>query len=80
MNTALLILGLVLLLLFFLNIKSAADVLCRIIGGFAVLLIYNHLAGIFSLDIVGINLFSALIAGVMGLPGGILLFCAALFL
>lgn len=80
MNTAILILGFVLVLLFFLNIKSAADVFCRIIGGFAVLLIYNYLAGVFSLKVVGINLISALLAGIMGLPGGILLFCAALFL
>ena len=80
MNTLTIILGIVLVILFFLNIKNAADVLCRIVGGFAFLLLYNMIAPVFSLQGVGINLISSLVAGVMGLPGGVLLVCASLFL
>ena len=80
MNTLLLIMGFVLTVLFFLNIRKAADVLCRIIGGFAVLFIYNAFAPMLSLKCVGINLLSALCTGVMGIPGSVLLLCAAVFL
>ena len=80
MNTLTIILGVLLVTLFFLNIKNAADILCRIAGGFAFLLLYNMLAPSFSLQSVGINLISSLVAGVMGLPGGILLVCATLLL
>lgn len=78
MNVLLIILGVLLCILFFLNIKNAADVLCRIIGGFALLYLYNMVAPMMGLSAVGINLISALIAGAMGIPGGILLLCAAI--
>jgi len=80
LNIVLIILGVILTVLFFLNVKNAADILCRIIGGFAVLLIYNRFAGVFSLETTGINLISSFIAGILGLPGGILLFCATVLL
>lgn len=80
MNTVLLILGVVLTVLFFLNVKNAADVLCRIIGGFAVLFIYNAFAPMLSLSTVGINIISALCSGILGVPGSILLLCSAVFL
>lgn len=80
MNILLIILGALLCILFFLNIKNAADVLCRIIGGFALLYLYNMLAPMFGFNAVGINLLSAIIAGGMGIPGGILLLCAAIYL
>ena len=76
----LIILGVILTLLFFLHIKSAADILCRIIGGFAVLFVYNALAVKFSLPVVGINFLSAVISGLLGLPGGGLIVCCAAFL
>lgn len=75
-----LFLGVLLTALFFLHIKSAADILCRIIGGFSVLLIYNALALHFCVPEVGINLFSAITAGLLGIPGGALLICCAIFL
>ena len=78
MNILLIILGALLCILFFLNIKNAADILCRIIGGFALLYLYNMLAPMMGFKGVGINLLSALIAGGMGIPGGILLLCAAI--
>ena len=80
MNTLTIILGVILATLFFINIKNAADVLCRIVGGFAFLLLYNMTAPVFTLQSVGINLISSLVAGILGLPGGLLLVCAALFL
>ena len=80
MDIAIIILGVILTALFFLHIKSAADVLCRIIGGFSLLFIYNTVAMHFLIPVVGINLFSAVIAGLLGLPGGALLICCAAFL
>lgn len=80
MDMLILLLGAVLTILFFLNIKNAADILCRIVGGFALLLIYNAAAPHFSLSQVGINLLSALLTGTMGAPGAALLVCAAIFL
>lgn len=80
MNVLLIILGIVLTALFFLNIKSAADILCRIIGGFALLLIYNHIAGIFSLEMAGINLFTSFVAGILGFPGAATIILMAVFL
>ena len=63
MEFLLIILGFILTLLFFLNIKSAADILCRIAGGFALLIFYNMCAPVLSLAAVGVNIFSALICG-----------------
>lgn len=79
MNMVLIIMGTVLAVLFFLNIKSAADVLCRTVGGFVILLLYNAVAMSLSVPPVGINLISALLTGLLGLPGGaLLIFCAIL--
>ena len=80
MDMLILLLGVILVVLFFLNIKNAADLLCRIVGGFALLLIYNAAAPHLSLQPVGINLISALFTGIMGAPGTVLLVCAAAFL
>ena len=65
------ILGTALVVLFFLNINSAARLLCKIAGGFAVLFLYAPL-GVFLPD-VGINLVTATVLAVLNLPGGILL-------
>lgn len=75
MNVIYAILGIVPAVLFFINIRNAADVLCRIIGGFAFLIIYNMLAPAFSFMPVGINLISSAVAGIIGIPGWILLLC-----
>lgn len=80
MNVLFIILGIVLTVLFFLNIKSAADILCRIIGGFALLLIYNHIAGVFSLNMAGINLFTSFVAGMLGIPGTAAIILMTVFL
>lgn len=77
MEFLLIILGFILTVLFFLNIKSAADILCRIAGGFALLIFYNMCAPVLSLAAVGVNIFSALICGTLGIPGGILLVCCS---
>ena len=79
MNYIYSVLGLVLTTLFFLNIRSAADLLCRIVGGFALLFIYNAAAPLISLTPVGINLISSSVAGIMGLPGAVLLICCNFF-
>ncbi len=72
------ILGVVLTVLFFLNIKNAADILCRIIGGVSLLIIYNTV--FHGLPAVGINLISGTVAGLLGLPGGLLIILLGLFL
>ncbi len=72
--------GALLLALFFLNMRTAADVLCRIICGFMILLLYSSVAPAAALPIVGVNLITALIIGFLGIPGGILLLCTAAFL
>jgi len=70
----------VLTVLFFLNIRSASDILCRIAGGFAVLMLYNTLSAVLPVSPVGINLISSAVSGIMGLPGAILLIlCGKLF-
>lgn len=80
MNILLIVLGVVLTVLFFLHIKSAADLLCRIVGGFAFLIIYNSVAPFVSLPVLGINLVSAALCGILGLPGGAMLILLNLFL
>ena len=80
MNYIYIVLGIILTVLFFLNIRSAADILCRIAGGFAFLFLYNALTPPLSLSPVGINLLSSAVTGILGLPGGILLICCKLFL
>ena len=69
----LLILGVLLFVLFFANLKSAANLLCRGIGGFAFLILFNTISPLVSLSPVGANIVSALICGVLELPGAILL-------
>ncbi len=78
MTVIYIILGMVLTVLFFLNIKNAADILCRIVGGMGVLIVYNTVMT--SSTQVGINLVSAIIVGLLGLPGGLLLLCLTVFL
>lgn len=79
MDMLFIILGAILVLLFFLYIKNAAEILCRIVGGFSLLIIYNALAMKFSIPVVGINLFSSLTTGLLGAPGGALLILCATF-
>ncbi len=76
MTAIYIILGIILTVLFFLHIKSAADILCRIIGGFAFLYIYNSVA--YGLPLLGINVISAAVCGILGLPGLGLLICLGL--
>ena len=78
MTVIYIILGIVLTVLFFLNIKNAADILCRIVGGMGILIVYNTVMT--SSTQVGINLVSAIIVGLLGLPGGLLLLCLTVFL
>lgn len=76
MTAIYIILGIILTVLFFLHIKSTADILCRIIGGFAFLYIYNSVA--YGLPLLGINVISAAVCGILGLPGLGLLICLGL--
>ena len=80
MDSVLTILGVLLALLFFLNIRPASEVFCRIICGFSVLIALNSVAMLFSPVRVGVNLITALIIGVFGAPGGALIFAVTLFL
>lgn len=80
MKSLLLILGAALGVLFFLNIKSASEVLLRIICGFCVLLAINSALVLFSSQTLGINLITALITGILGAPGVIFILAAALIL
>ena len=80
MKLLIIALGFILTILFFLNIKSAADILCRIAGGFAILLLYNSLAPSLPFTAVGINAVSAFICGICGIPGGLLLVALNLFI
>ena len=80
MNFLLIILGIILTVLFFLNIKSAATLLCRILGGFLLLLIYNSLSQAVSLPSVGINLITAVLCGFLEIPGLGLVICCHFFL
>ena len=75
MTVIYIILGIVLTLLLFLNIKNAADFLCRIISGFVALIIYNTVAPTLSIPLLGINIISAAVIGLLGLPGGLLILC-----
>ena len=75
MEFLLIIIALVLGVLFTLNIKSTAAILCRIAGGFAFLLIYNSVAPHLNLPPIGINIISSAICGILGVPGGLLLVC-----
>ncbi|MBR1970089.1 MAG: pro-sigmaK processing inhibitor BofA family protein [Clostridia bacterium] len=80
MKSLLIILGVILGALFFLNIKSASEVFSRIICGFCVLLVINSALVLFSAQTLGINLITALITGIFGAPGVIFILAAALIL
>ncbi len=80
MKSLLLILGAVLIILFFLNIKPASEVLCRILCGFCVLIAVNSALVFFSSQALGINLITALLTGILGAPGVIFILAAALIL
>ena len=71
MELFLIVIAIVLGVVFFLNMKSTALILCRIVGGFLFLLIYNSLP----LPTVGINLVTAAVCGVLEVPGWLLLLC-----
>lgn len=73
MNTLIIIAAVFLALLFFLNIKPFSVVLCRIFCGFASLFLLNYTAAFLGFPSVGINIFSAIIAGLLELPGCLLL-------
>jgi len=72
--------GILLLTLFFFNIKKAVDILCRIIGGAFFLIFYNNLVPFIPLPLLGVNLISSTVCGVLGVGGWILLICCRLFL
>ena len=80
MTVVYIISGILLTVLFFLNIKNAAEFLCRIIGGFFFLYIYNTVAPMLTLPLLGINVISATVSGLLGLPGSLLLLCLVFFL
>ena len=71
MEFLLIIIAVVLGGVFFLNMKRTALILCRIVGGFLFLLLYNALP----LPSVGINLVTAAVCGVLEIPGWLLLLC-----
>ena len=80
MKSLILILGAVLSLLFFLNVKPASEVFCRIVCGFLVLIALNSVLMLFSSVTLGVNLITALITGILGAPGIIFIFATALIL
>ena len=80
MKSLLIILGAVLSLLFFLNIKPASEVFSRMICGFCVLIAVNSALMFFSSLTVGVNLITALITGTFGVPGVVFVLAAALVL
>lgn len=69
----LIFLGIILCVLFFLNIKSAANILCRIVGGFLFLILYNTVAPMVSLSTVGVNIITAAVCGFLEIFGVLLL-------
>ena len=73
MDFLLIFVGFLLFVLFFANIKSAALFLCRVIGGFVFLILFNTVSPLISLSPVGANIVSALICGVLEIPGAVLL-------
>ncbi len=78
MTAVYIVLGIVLTVLFFLNVKSAADILCRTIGGIIILLMYNTVFP--ALPGVGVNLVCGVSSGLLGLPGVLLVICLSVFL
>ena len=80
MNFLIVFLGLLLLVLFFFNIKKAADILCRIIGGAFFLMLYNRLIPFIPLPLLGVNLISSAVCGTLGIGGWALLICCRIFL
>ncbi len=72
------ILGVGLIIVFFSNIKITADILCRILGGFAMLLIYNTPAPFLALPHVGVNFISSTLCAILGFPGLLLLLLSSI--
>ena len=66
-------LGILLCALFFLNIRSAADILARIVGGFLFLIIYNTVAPMISLAPIGANIVTGFVCGTLEVSGFLLL-------
>ncbi len=75
MGFLLIVFAIALGVVFFLNIKSSALILCKVAGGFIFLLIYNSIAPRIGMPVLGANLLSASICGILGVPGGLLLLC-----
>ena len=78
MKILLLVAAVCVAVLYYTNIKTASSVLCRITGGFLFLFIYNTIAPHIALPLLGINMISAAVCGLLGLPGGVLLLCLSL--
>ncbi len=73
LNFLIFFLGIILCTLFFLNMKSAANILCRIVGGFLFLILYNTLAPMLSISTVGVNIVTAAVCGTLEIFGVFLL-------
>ena len=80
LNYLLFFLGIILSVLFFLNIKSAANILCRIVGGFLFLIIYSTVSPMLSLAPIGTNIVTATICGTLDVPGFLLLLSLSILL
>ena len=80
MNLLIVFLGGLLLILFFSNIKKAANILCRIIGGAFFLMLYNRLIPFIPLPLLGVNLISSAVCGMLGICGWVLLILCRAFL
>ena len=76
MKILLTVAAIVVAVIYSVNINRAAKVLCRVAGGFAFLYIYNSVA--YGLPLLGINVISAAVCGILGLPGLGLLICLGL--
>ena len=73
LNFLMFFLGIILCVLFFLNIKSAANILSRIVGGFLFLILYNTLAPMLSVSTIGVNIVTAAVCGILDIFGFLLL-------
>lgn len=80
LNTLYIIFGICAAALFFLNLRAAAELLCKTIFGLSLLVIYNMAGASAALTPIGINAVSALVVGVLGLPGGVMLYAIEKFL
>ena len=73
MDFVYLLLGLVSAVILLINIKNAADIICRFAGGFILLIIYNTIAAALAFPPIGVNAVSASLCGLLGIPGGLML-------